>query len=258
MTYLQFHLLFLLPPLAILSTRLPRAFAALGPRARLGLIVIPLIALVYTTPWDNYLVANEIWGYGEGRVLGTIGWVPIEEYAFFVLQPLLTGMILYVFLVRLLESGQPPAEVSRSARMRFWGTIPWLAMGAEGALLLSSDSGRYMGLILIWSAPILLLLWLYCGPLIVRFRAAALPSILLPTFYLWFADRTAIDAGTWTISDRYTLGAAPLGLPVEEATFFLVTNIMVVFGLLAVLAPVLEDPRLVSTSSAANRSGRAG
>ena len=85
MTYLQFHLLFLLPPLAILSTRLPRAFAALGPRARLGLIVIPLIALVYTTPWDNYLVANEIWGYGEGRVLGTIGWVPIEEYTFFIL-----------------------------------------------------------------------------------------------------------------------------------------------------------------------------
>lgn len=250
MTYLQFHLLFLLPPLAILATRLPRAVVALGPRARLGLIVIPLIALAYTTPWDNYLVANEIWGYGDGRVLGTIGWVPIEEYAFFVLQPLLTGMVLYGFLVRLLESGPPPPEVSRPARMRFWGTIPWLALGVEGVLLLSSESGTYMGLILIWSAPILLLLWLYASPLIVRFRAAVLPSILLPTFYLWFADRTAIDAGTWTISDVYTLGPAPLGLPVEEATFFLVTNIMVVFGLVAVLTPVLENPHLVPAPSA--------
>lgn len=241
MTYLQFHLLFLLPPLVILSTRLPRSVAVLGPRARLGLVVIPLIALLYTTPWDNYLVAKEIWGYGEGRVLATLGWVPIEEYAFFILQPLLTGMVLYVFLVRVVESGDALRPVARPSRVRFWGTIPLLAMGAEGALLLSSESGTYMGLILIWSAPILLLLWLYAGPLIVRCRPAVLPSILLPTLYLWFADRTAIDAGTWTISDRYTLGAAPLGLPVEEAMFFLVTNVMVVFGLVAVLAPVLAE-----------------
>lgn len=242
MTYLQFHLLFLLPPLAILATRLPQAVAVLGSRARLGLIVIPLIALVYTTPWDNYLVANEIWGYGEGRVLGTIGWVPVEEYAFFVLQPLLTGMVLYVFLLRLLASGQRPPAVERPSRARFWGSIPILGIGAEGLLLMSSESGTYMGLILIWCAPILLLLWLYAGPIILRFRAAVLPAILLPTFYLWFADRTAIGAGTWTISDRYTLGPAPFGLPLEEAVFFLVTNIMVVFGLVAVLQPVLEEP----------------
>jgi lycopene cyclase domain-containing protein len=257
MTYLQFHLIFLLPPLVILATRLPRAVAVLGPRARLGLIAIPLIALLYATPWDNYLVANGIWGYGERRVLGTIGWVPIEEYAFFILQPLLTGMVLYVFLLRILESGQPPPAVARPARVRFWGTIPLLAMGAEGVLLLASEPGTYMGLILIWSAPVLLLLWLHAGPLILRFRPAVLPSILVPTLYLWFADRTAIDAGTRTISDRYTFGAAPMGLPVEEAMFFLVTNVMVVFGLMAVLTRVLDDPHLVSAPAGTDSSGRA-
>jgi lycopene cyclase domain-containing protein len=60
---------------------------------------------------------------------------------------------------------------------------------------------------------------------------------VLPTVYLWVADRIAIGLGVWAISDRYTLGFAPLGLPVEEATFFLVTTVISVCGVLLFLLP---------------------
>jgi lycopene cyclase domain-containing protein len=42
----------------------------------------------------------------------------------------------------------------------------------------------------------------------------------------------AIGFGTWTISPVYTTGLIIGGrLPVEEAVFFLLTNVLVVFGL---------------------------
>lgn len=53
-----------------------------------------MIALIYTTPWDNYLVASGVWFYDPARVWNIIlGWVPLEEYIFFILQTILTGLI---------------------------------------------------------------------------------------------------------------------------------------------------------------------
>jgi hypothetical protein len=53
--------------------------------------------------------------------------------------------------------------------------------------------------------------------------------------YLWVADAAAIHLGIWTISSEFTLGLEPFGLPVEEATFFLMTNLLVVKGILLLL-----------------------
>lgn len=64
MTYLQFHLVFLLPPLLLLGA-LTRRAARRGELPRFGLAALALHALVaflYTTPWDNYLVARGVWG----------------------------------------------------------------------------------------------------------------------------------------------------------------------------------------------------
>ena len=53
-----------------------------------------------------------------------------------------------------------------------------------------------------------------------------------PTLYLWFADRIAIGAGTWSINPALTVPWRPFGLPLEEAVFFLCTNLVLVNGLL--------------------------
>jgi lycopene cyclase domain len=79
-------------------------------RVDLAIPIVCLIAFTYTTPWDNYLVAQEVWWYGANRVVGTIGYVPVEEYMFFVLQPILTGLFLYQYLYRV---SQPRTHTRR-------------------------------------------------------------------------------------------------------------------------------------------------
>ena len=69
--------------------------------------------------------------------------------------------------------------------------------------------------------------WRYL--LSVRRRVAA--GIVVPTAYLCGADLLAIRNGIWTISPDHTTGLALAGLPVEEATFFLLTSAFVVQGL---------------------------
>src|SRR3990172_2542588 len=52
-----------------------------------------LLAMLYTTPWDNYLVATGVWYYDPDLVTGIVfGYVPLEEYTFFVLKTLLAGL----------------------------------------------------------------------------------------------------------------------------------------------------------------------
>lgn len=236
MTYLQFHLLFLAPPLALTGWFAWTARRHLGSRAAWAILAVPPIALAYTTPWDNYLVWRGIWWYGPDRVLATIGYVPVEEYIFFVLQPLLAGSLLYVLLARTLaRDGRPPAR--RGTLVRAVGTLMWMGLGLVGLLLLRADATTYLGLILVWFAPVIGLMWAFQGPAIWQVRGAAVPTIALITLYLWIADRMAIALGIWSIADRFTIGVDPLGLPIEEATFFALTTVLSVCGLLLFLLP---------------------
>jgi lycopene cyclase domain-containing protein len=233
MSYLTFHLLFTLPPIVVLALTLPRPLAGRGgPRARYGIPLIALIAFVYTTPWDNFLVASEVWSYGPERVLATIGYVPVEEYAFFLLQTVLTGLLLYHLLARV--NPPLPDRTASHRRVRQVGAGVFLALSALGAALLMSGwtSGRYAGLILIWAAPVIAALWAFGGNVAWQMPSVFLTAVFAPTVYLWCADAIALRAGTWHIAEPTSLGAGLLGLPVEEAVFFLVTNLMVVLGLL--------------------------
>ncbi len=228
MTYLTFLLVFLLPPIVTLAALQRRPLAGVGgARGWYTLPLICVIAFAYTTPWDNYLVYRGIWGYGADRVLGVIGYVPLEEYAFFLLQPILTGLFLYVLFAR----KPSPIETNYQKTMR-WGNAIYGLCTLLGVILLISgwESGLYLGLILAWASPVLLAMWLYAGPFFMRYRRAFRLAVAAPTLYLWIADRIAIGLGIWDISNQFTLDFDPLGLPVEEAVFFLVTNLLVVQG----------------------------
>lgn len=238
MTYLQFHLVFLLPPLLLLAFFTVRASRRLElPRFGLHAVaLLVLLALLYTTPWDNYLVARGVWGYGEERVLATIGYVPLEEYLFFIFQTLLTG--LFVLLVtRFVTAGKRALTPERARTVRGAGAFAWLLLAASGVLALTTQGGTYFGLIAVWAAPVLALQWGFGGDLLAQRWRAVLPSALLPTLYLWLADLLAIRLGIWWISPELSSGSSLLGLPLEEALFFLLTNLLVVFGVTLVLVP---------------------
>lgn len=230
MTYLGFHLTFILPPILLLILLQKRIMAEVGALRAWALIgLVCLIAFIYTVPWDNYLVYRGVWGYGDDRVLGTIGYVPVEEYLFFLLQPILTGLWYY----RIMDSSRTALTAPPWVRPAL--ALFWMAVAVAGALLLATTSGLYLGLILAWAAPVLSgMAWL-CGDRFWRRRREWALGIGVPTLYLWIADRTAIASGIWHISETYTLGPAPFGLPVEEAVFFLLTNVLVVQGLMMFL-----------------------
>ena len=247
MSYLVFHFVFILPVIGLLAIAQPRPLAGVGGlRARWAIPLLCFIAFTYTTPWDNYLVARNVWWYGQDRVIATVGYVPVEEYMFFVLQPVLTGLALYQYLAR----WQVKIEPIRPGARRVGAALFFvLAVVGVGFLYTNWDPGLYLGLILAWSCPVLALMWVYGGPHLWALRSAVFWGVAPSTVYLWVADATAIHLGIWEISDAYSLGIDPLGLPVEEAMFFLVTNLLVVKGILL----FIENDLLPNPTSSRNK-----
>lgn len=245
MTYLQYHGIFILPPLlaliawSVLDTK--RGLPLAGHPKRQALMMLGLhvaIAVIYTTPWDNYLVARGIWHYGADRVIGTWGYVPIEEYFFFVLQTLMTGLWLLALRRRYPEPLLTEHDTKAAGVVaRAIGAALFLFVSASGVLARLVPEGTYYGLITMWATPILALMWALGGDLLWRKRSQVTLAFLLPTVYLALTDRIALAQGIWEISPAWRLPFELLGLPFEEALFFLLTNMLVAFGMTLALEP---------------------
>ncbi|RKD97163.1 lycopene cyclase domain-containing protein [Halopiger aswanensis] len=240
LSYLEFHAAFLCPPILALGWLAYRRAESSQARRRwsrrvgTGLAIIVALAVVYTTPWTNLLIPQGVWWYGEGVVRGTLWHTPLEEYLFFVLQPILTALVLVQF-------GPPGSERSVElglklelpGRHRIAGCCAGLTVIGLGWELLSSGSTEtyYLGALVLWAGPILTLQWAFGAPYLWAIRRFVGVAIALPTLYLWFADRLALEWGLWIISETHTTGYALAGLPLEEALFFLATNAFVVQGI---------------------------
>jgi lycopene cyclase domain-containing protein len=99
MTYARFLLLFLVLPLGLLALRQK---TRQGPWRPL-LALLPLVYLA-TAPWDSWAVAHGLWTFAEEKTWGVrLGPLPVEEYLFFGLQTLLTGVLVRARLGRLPE-----------------------------------------------------------------------------------------------------------------------------------------------------------
>lgn len=245
-TYLQFHLVFTLPAIAVLLVVSWRRGSSLGSPAALGgLAVILALALGYTTPWDNLLIEAGTWSYGEGVVWRSLWAAPVGEYLFFVLQPIVT--VLFVSLL----SVPTDTDIRLPRRDRLLGLVAGLGVSAVGVgLLVAGQSWLYLGSVLAWSGPVLAVQWAFGWPHLWRARRPAAVGIAVPTLYFWVADWTALSLDLWTVSGAHTVGLAPFGFPIEEAVFFLVTNVFVVQGyvlylwLVAQWSTVVEAPVL--------------
>lgn len=223
MTYLQFLLVFIVPVIGIFIFLKPWANSNVDRRMVLvSIATLSAVAFVYTTPWDNYLVYKGVWNYPNDRVLFSIGFVPFEEYMFFVLQTVMTGLFFFQYSKKF---SFLPAGPSAG------GAAFWLIVSGAGLFCLFNESTFYLGLILAWASPVLGLQWVFGGKVFERAPAHFLKAVLIPTVYLWICDSIAIYLEIWSISEKFTTGLKLGVLPVEEALFFLITNLLVVQGL---------------------------
>ncbi len=253
MTYARFLLRFLVVPIVLLAILVLRDHYQAQKRGRrlLGwspiLIVAALImlAILYTTPWDNHLIATRVWWYRPTLVSGiTIGWIPLEELLFFLLQTLLIGLWFFWliprsksrFIAANLGDGisRHVAGDCSSNRGRLIAVIVgcclWLV--ALVILLLGWRPGTYLGWEVIWALPPFVLQLGLGGDILWRHRRLVCAAVIPVLIYLSAVDTLALHEGIWTIDPQQSLGMRLGGqLPLEELIFFLLTSALVAFGL---------------------------
>ncbi len=100
-------------------------------------------------------------------------------------------------------------------------------------------STTYLFLILMWSLPLIVLQWLVGGDILLKRWKVLAPGILAPTLYLTVVDTFALHGTTWTINPTQLLNIffPIIQVPVEESVFFLVTNTLIVQGLILLWMP---------------------
>jgi lycopene beta-cyclase len=234
MSYADFLLWFLLPPLAMAAFGVWQVRGGLH-RRRLArpafgaLAAYTALAVAWTTPWDSWLIAHDVWRHGDvtGRALR----VPTEEYLFMVGQSLIVGLFAIALLAGLAEVRHP---VGRGLRWAAAGG--WVAAAvAAWALHPVWDRGFYLTAIVGWFAPLLAVQAAAGADRLAARRRVRRIAVAVPVLYLWIADCVAIRSGTWWINPARTTGWRPFGLPVEEAAFFLVTTMLLVNGMVLAL-----------------------
>lgn len=252
MTYSQLLLLFVVLPIIALAVAVLRnhsqrrgPFAApSGGQPFVVLVILVLVALLYTIPWDNHLIALNVWWYRRDLISGvTLGYIPLEEVVFFPLQTLLVGLWFLFLAPRLAHTDQAAdgfhaheqesmrAE-GKNARIRWTalalGVCLWLL--ALGALRSGWEPGTYIGWELAWALPPLMLQFAFGGDILWKYRRLLTLTIVPMALYLCVVDAVAIRGGIWTIDQRQTLDVV-LGVPLEEILFYTLTSTLVVFGL---------------------------
>ena len=244
MSYFGFLLLFLvIPILALLAFRhwgrhASRTSAVFpgGTAPWVALAVQIALAVLYTTPWDNYLVARGVWYYNPAQVSGVLlGYVPLEEYTFFVLEAVLIGVWWQILITRL-DSARRFVD---SASLRLWSSLAVAVLFGLSLIPLVLDwkPGTYLGLIMIWALPPIMLQLAFGADILWYRRELLAGLILLPAVYLSLSDWLAIRNGIWAIDPAQSTGILLAGLPLEEGLFFLVTVVLLSFGMTLSLSP---------------------
>ncbi|EFQ99083.1 phytoene synthase [Nannizzia gypsea CBS 118893] len=260
--YLMVHVKYNLPPALLLTILYKPFFTRLEVHK---IVLLCTIAVVWTIPWDSYLIRTRIWSYPADSVLGqTLFQIPLEEVFFFIIQTYNTSLLYIIFNKRLVLPSYLSGPTKPLAQglfgpithrtQRDLGTLFFTGILILGiSFIYIGGEYMYLGLILSWVSPILVMQWV----LMYRFLLALPPAsvwvpIALPTLYLWVVDTLALRRGTWVIESGTKVDIQLWeGLEIEEALFFLVTNVMVVFGIAAMhnAAALFEYKAFISTTA---------
>jgi lycopene cyclase domain-containing protein len=242
MTYLRFHLIFNLPVLIILAACTGTVSWSVEEIEALGLVL--LAVMVFTTPWDNLAAKWGIWGFPRAKYSLRLGYLPIEEYAFFLLQSLNV-----MLAVRALFHFFPDWELGQETDVGKWtliclaaSVIPWIFVAIQLRWLRRHFGARVnYANHLAWFLPVIYVQWILAPPLF--WAHAGLLALVTATFgvYYTLADLAAVRAGTWFFDEKQITGAKLGGiLPWEEIAFFFLTSLLVAQSYLLLLPEELR------------------
>ncbi|RAH60213.1 phytoene synthase [Aspergillus piperis CBS 112811] len=228
--YLMVHLTYNIP-LAVVMTLAYWPFFTKLELYRIATLIT--IAVISTIPWDSYLIRARIWTYPPYAILGPrICLIPIEEVFFFVIQTYNTSLAYIILTKRFVMPMYlgPQDALKRNLGIVIIGSCQFLGL----ASIFQGGRYTYLGLILAWICPFMMMQWLVAYRFIVRLplREVSL-AVCIPTLLLWVVDTIALGKGTWVIESATKLDIQLWGSR-TEAIFFVVTNIMIVLGQMAI------------------------
>ena len=129
--------------------------------------------MIYTIPWDAYLIHAKVWTYPPNAILGpTLFRIPIEELFFFVIQTYVTSL-LYILvnkptffavylqgesaLQQVEDRKRPGRQGEDPRRMRYRKMMGQIFFSSMATVPLFSSSanknGTYLRLICVWAGP---------------------------------------------------------------------------------------------------------
>lgn len=221
MTYGRLLLQFLVVPIVMVAVLLLRdrydqkqrrqePRSGWSPALLVGALIV--VAILYTSPWDNHLIATGVWWYRPALVSGvTLGYIPLEELCFFVLETLLDGLWVLWLVPRLAmpagvagAGGGASGRTAESVRGSFPAARIRLLMAlVGGALWLLAlfvlragwQPATYLGWELVWGLPPLILQLGLGGELLWRQRRLVLAALVPAILYLSVVDALAIHWG---------------------------------------------------------------
>ncbi len=255
MTYFGFLLRFLIFPILILlgitfwDAKNKRNIPGFrhGGAVWIAIGIHILLAVAYTTPWDNYLVATGVWHYSPKLVTGIVfGYVPMEEYLFFILETILSGLGWW-FLARRIAPGPSPAWGGGSIPNKTpvyvsTGVLVFVWMIFTYLFFFGQTKWTYLSITLFWALPAILPQLLFGADILWHYRRLVFWSTAVPGIYLSLMDIVALKATTWSISPTQTTGILFFGiLPLEEVAFFFITNTLITFGMTLLLTNVSKE-----------------
>ncbi len=245
MTYFGFLLRFLVIPILVFlaiawwdnKNNRPTLGFKNGKAVWIGILIHIILAVAYTTPWDNYLVATGVWYYNPDLVTGiVIGYVPIEEYTFFVLETILAGLWWW-FLARRIPEPTNEFKPSKTGRIISFGVLFVLWVIFTYLFFFGGVDLTYLSIILFWALPAIFPQMLFGADILWHYRKLVFTAIFVPGLYLSFMDIIALTDTTWSISRQQTTGILSFNiLPLEEVLFFFITNVLIGFGMTLLLS----------------------
>lgn len=106
----------------------------------------------------------------------------------------------------------------------------------------------YLIMIMIWAGPPIVLQWLLGGDLLLQRWKVVILGALVPTAYLVAIDALALANGVWTLNPNLTTGIRlpVLDAPLEEALFFLLSNLLLAQTVVLLMAFGYMRQRIVT------------
>jgi len=237
MTYLRFHLIFNLPLLILLAALSEPVPWTAGEGQALGLVL--LAVMLFTAPWDNLAAKWGIWGFRRERYSLRIGYLPVEEYAFFLLQS-----VNVILAVRALFRFFPDWQTGQGVEIRNWtllcllaSLIPWVFIVLQ-LRWLRRKAGPCVNYAvhLAWFLPVIYAQWILAPPLLLGHAGLLAGLALVFGVYYTLADLVAVRAGIWFFDETQISGVKLGGiLPWEEIVFFFLTSLLVAQSYLLLL-----------------------